>query len=80
MSDTRQRVHEMVDQLPPPQLAAVEGLLKAILDDEELTPADRKAIADAREYFANGGQGIPFEQFVAECGFTMEEIRSSKDK
>lgn len=29
----------------------------------------------AEEYFRNGGQGIPFEQVVAELGFTMEQIR-----
>ncbi len=26
----------------------------------------------------HGGQGIPFEQVVAECGFTMEQIRGAK--
>jgi hypothetical protein len=80
MSDTRRNVHDLVDQLPPTQLAAVEGLLKAMLDDEELTEEDRQAIADSREYFRRGGQGISFEQVVADCGLTMDEVRAYKDK
>lgn len=31
-SDIREHVHTLVDQLPPAQLAAVEGLLLAIVD------------------------------------------------
>jgi hypothetical protein len=29
------------------------------------------------EYFRNGGQGIPFEQVVADLGFTMDQIRGA---
>jgi len=31
-TDTRQHVHSLVDQLPPAQLAAVEGLLSVMVD------------------------------------------------
>ena len=31
-----------------------------------------------REYFDKGGEGIPFEQVVADLGFTMEQIRGAK--
>ena len=79
MSDTRQHVHELIDKLPPTQLSAVAGLLEAMIhdDDDELTEEDRRAIAASREYFRKGGQGIPFEQVVADLGFTMEQIRGT---
>jgi hypothetical protein len=46
-----------------------------IHDEDELTEKDRRAIAASREYFQRGGEGVPFEQVVAECGFTMDQIR-----
>jgi hypothetical protein len=80
MSDTRQHIHELIDQLPDTQLPEVASVLKSILDsdDEPLTDEERRAVAASREYFANGGEGIPFEQVVAECGFTMDQIRNHK--
>jgi hypothetical protein len=44
-------------------------------EDEELTEEDRRALRASDEYFRKGGQGIPFEQVVAECGFTMDQIQ-----
>jgi hypothetical protein len=78
MSDTRQHVHELIDQLPPAQLSAVAGLLEAMIndDDDELTEEDRRAVAASREYFKNGGQGIPFERVVAGLGFTGSKTES----
>ena len=77
MSDTRQHVHELIDQLPP--ITAVEGLLEAMIhDDDELTEEDRRAVAASREYFQKGGTGIPFEQVVADLGFTMDQVRGHK--
>lgn len=35
MSDTREHLHELIDQLPPSQLPAVAGLLEAMLEDPE---------------------------------------------
>ena len=80
MSDTRQHVHELIDKLPSAQLSAVAGLLEAMIhdDDDELTEEDRRAVAASREYFKRGGQGIPFEQVVADLGFTMDQIRGHK--
>ena len=46
--------------------------------EEELTEEDRRALRASDQYFRNGGQGVPFEQVVAECGFTMEQIRRAK--
>jgi hypothetical protein len=80
MSDTRQHVHELVDELEPSQLAAVGQLLEVMVHDEddELTDEDRRAVAASREYFRKGGEGTPLEQVVAECGFTMDQIRNYK--
>jgi hypothetical protein len=74
-SDTRAHVHALIDHLPPGQLAAIETLLESMIADEELTEEDRRALRASDEYFQNGGQGIPFEQVVADLGFTMDQVR-----
>ena len=81
LQQERSQVHSLVDQLTPAKLEAVRNLLAVMIDnedDEELTDEDRRALRASREYFRNGGKGIPFEQVVAECGFTMDQIRGSK--
>lgn len=80
MSDTRQHVHELIDQLPPAQVSAVAGLFETMIndDDDELTGEDRRAVAASREYFKNGGQGIPFEQVAAGLGFTGSKTESER--
>ena len=81
MSDTRQRVHELIDRLPSSQLTALDGLLESMLDsDSELTEEDRRAVAASREYFRSGGEGTSFEQIVSDCGFDMDQIRNPKSK
>ena len=74
------KAHELLGQLGPNQLAAVVQLLQVMIheDEEELTEEDRRAVAASREYFRNGGEGLTFEQVVAECGFTIDEIRGSQ--
>jgi hypothetical protein len=49
-----------------------------MIDDEELMEGDRRALRASDEYFRNGGKGIPFEQVVAELGFTMDQIRGGR--
>jgi hypothetical protein len=74
------KAHELLGHLDPGQLAAVVHLLEVMLEDEddELTEEDRHAIAASREYFRqNPDGGIPFEQVVAECGFTMDQFRKA---
>ena len=73
------QAHELIGSLDPDQLAAVVHLLKVMIDeDDELTEEDRAAFMDSREYFRhNPDGGIPFEKVVAECGFTMDQIRKA---
>jgi hypothetical protein len=74
----RQHAHQLLDQLGPGQFEAVAKLLEVMTgeEDEELTEEDRRAVAASREYFRRNPEGgIPFEQMVAECGFTMDQIR-----
>lgn len=74
------QVHALLDQLPPAKLGTVRSLLEVMLDDcevdEGLTEADRRALHASDEYFRQRGQGIPFDEVVADLGFSMEQIRS----
>jgi hypothetical protein len=76
------KAHELLGQLNPGKLAAVVHLLEVMVhdeeDEEELSEEDRRALRASDEYFRKGGQGIPFEQVVAECGFTMDQIRGAQ--
>jgi hypothetical protein len=78
----RQQAHQLLDQLGATQFDAVARLIEVMLreDDEELTAEDRRALRASDEYFRNGGQGIPFEQVVADLGFTMDQIRGASRK
>ena len=79
-ANTKQLAHELLDQLAPGQLAAVVHLLEVMIDDEEdeLTEEDRQAIRSSREYFReNPDGGLSFEDMVAGCGFTMDQVRKA---
>jgi hypothetical protein len=81
MSDTRQHAHDLIDKMPEPQLSAVVGLLEAIVDsafeDEQIGEEEAQAVARSREWFKRN-PGTPFEDIIAELGFTMEQIRNHK--
>ena len=82
MSETRQHAHELIDQMPEAQLSALVGLLETIVDpafeDEEIGEEEAEAVARSKEWFKHN-PGIPFEEVVADLGFTMEQIRNYKD-
>lgn len=77
----RQQAHSYLDQLPPARLRAVRTLLESMLvptpafEDEEISEEEEAAVARSKQWFHHN-EGIPFEQVVAELGFTMEQIRS----
>lgn len=84
MSDTRQHVHALIDQLPPGQLAALETILQSMLDplsrklalapldDEPFTEEDRQAVAEADEWRKHN-QPVPLENVLADFGLTMTD-------
>lgn len=79
-TDTRQHVHDLIDQLPPTQLAAVEGLLSVMVDpvahsirnapanDEPVTEEEAAALRRSEEWFRHN-KGIPMEEVLADLGF-----------
>ena len=80
--EARQHAHDLLDQPEPEQLEAVLELLEVMIHphDDTLTEQDRHAVAASREYFRqNPSGGMPFNQVVADCGFTMDEARDRKD-
>jgi len=80
MSD-KQQAYSLIDQLGPGQLDAVVRLLETMVydEEEEITAEDRQAVAASREYFRqNPGGGVPFEQVVADLGFTLDQVRGHK--
>ena len=86
----RQQAHAYLDHLSAAQLSAVRGLLESMLDpvsralanapidDEPVTEEEERDVAEAREWLKHN-KGIPFEQVVAELGFTMEEVKNYQD-
>ncbi|MGD1068685.1 MAG: hypothetical protein ABSB15_00980 [Bryobacteraceae bacterium] len=80
--EAKQHVHQLIEQLGPDQIAAVLQLLEVMLEpeDEPLTEKDRRAISASREHFRrHPDPGVSFEQFAAECGFTMDQVLGHKD-
>ena len=85
MIDARQHVHDLIDRLPPAQLTAVAGLLESMLDpvsralamapleDEEIGEEEDRAVVRSNEWFKRH-EGTPFEEVVAEMGFSMDQI------
>ncbi len=86
----RQQAHAYLDHLPDAQVSAVRGLLEAMLDpvsralarapidDEPVTEEEDRQAEEARRWLKDN-PGIPFEQVVAELGFTMEEVRNYQE-
>jgi hypothetical protein len=83
-SDIR-HAQQLLSHLAPDQVAAVVHLMEVMLDpvsraladapleDEEISEEEEKAVAQSRDWLKHN-PGIPFEQVVAELGFTMEEV------
>ena len=86
----KEYAHSMLERLAPEKLSAVVGLLEVLLDpldlalasaeidDEPVSEEEMRSVEASREWFKHN-EGIPFEQVVAELGFTMEEVTNYKD-
>ena len=89
MAADKQHAHDLLDQLDPGQFDAVVRLLEVLtdpetssigaapIDDEPATEEEEHAVAVSKEWFKKH-QGVPFEEVIAELGFTMEQIRGRK--
>jgi hypothetical protein len=76
MSDSRQHVHELIDQLDPGQLAAVGKLLEVMTDPvtrslagapveaDPVSPDEAEALDEAHAAIARG-EGVPHEDILA---------------
>jgi hypothetical protein len=90
LTNEKQQAHELIERLPPAQLAAVVGLLEAMLDpvsraianapldDEPESNEERRAVAEAKEWLLRH-PGIPFEEVLADFGLTVDDLRHSKE-
>ena len=81
MSDIRQHVHELVDQLDAGQLAAVGHLLEVMTDpvarslanaavEAEPVSAEEAAALDEAHAAIGRGEGIPHEEILREFGLS----------
>jgi hypothetical protein len=76
MSD-KQHAVELLDRLDAGQLAAVVHLLEAMVEreeDEQIGAEEESAVARSKQWFQHN-DGIPFEQVVADLGFTTDAYR-----
>ena len=81
LTQERQKAQALLERLSAEKLRVVRSLLEVIVDDvddDELTDEDRRAVAASRDYFEKGGEGVSFEQVVADLGFTMDQVRGGK--
>jgi hypothetical protein len=87
----KQHAHQLIDRLPEAEIStavrflefmlldpAARTLANAPVDDEPITEEEEGAVAEAREWFRHN-PGIPFEQVVAELGFTLEGVQNQRD-
>lgn len=80
MSDTRQHVHELIDQLPPAKLSAVASLLEVMIDHEEIGEEEERAVDEAKQWLQENGRGIPHEEVLADFDLSLEDFRRMGDE
>jgi hypothetical protein len=90
MAADKEHAHELIERLARSQVPAAIGMLASLLDpvsraianapvdDEPLTAADEKALAEAREW-SKHNKGTPHEEFLAELGITPDEIDNYRE-
>ncbi len=90
MNADKQHAHALIDRVPADQLDTAVRFLEFLsldpadrastampVEDEEISEEEEAATARSKEWFKHN-QGTPFEQVVADCGFTMDQIRNNK--
>lgn len=83
-ANERKELHDLVDQMTQDQLRAVIPLLREMLpkpalpiEDEEITDAEKAAVAEADEWLKHN-KPIPFEDVLADFGLTLEDLEQPK--
>ena len=89
-TDDKQHAHELIERLEEAQIGTAVRFLEFLLldpvnralatapvEDEEIGEEESKAVARSKEWFQHN-EGIPFEQVVADLGFTMEQVRNQR--
>jgi hypothetical protein len=83
MDGDRKHAQQLLSRLAPDQIAAVVHIMEAMLDPlsrrladalpegEQISDAEREAIAEADEWLKHN-QPIPHEEVLAEFGLTMD--------
>lgn len=86
----KQHAYQLLDRLDPSQLEAVVRLLEVMtaretatignapIDDEPVNDQEERAVAASKEWFRSSS-GLPFEEVVADLGFTMEQVRGHRE-
>jgi len=90
-TDAKEHAHELIDRLPPTQVAAVVGLLEAMLDpvsravanapseDEPLAEEELQAVARSEAWFQErGGKGIPMSDVMGDFGLTPGDFAEKR--
>ena len=84
-TDTKQRAHELIDRLAPNQVAAVVGLIEALLDpvsrsianapleDEPISEEETRAVAESRAWLKDH-EPIPNKEVLRELGLSEEDF------
>ncbi len=82
---TREQAHELIDRMAPGQVAALVGLLEAMLDpvsraianapidDEPVSEEEARDIAESRAAYARG-EVVSHEEVLAEFGLTAADF------
>ena len=86
MTADKQHAHDLLDRIPADQIVAAVRFLEFLLldpvsrtlaaapvEDEEIGEEEEQAVARSKEWFQHN-DGIPFEQVVADLGFTMKQV------
>jgi len=87
----KQHAHALLERVPDDQMTAAVRFLEFLLlspvdralatapvEDEEIGEEEEAAVARSKAWFKRS-EGTPFEQVVAELGFTMEQIRTASE-
>ena len=91
MAADKERAHELINRMTPSQVAAVVGMLEALLDpvsraianapidDEPESDEEREDVARSKAWFKqHDGQGISHEEVLSDFGLTPDDLTKNR--